>query len=55
MKKTYETPEVEVLLFDLREVEMELDGMSSGTVGTVGNASNKDAFFSVQDTFDHFL
>ncbi len=55
MKKSYETPEVEVLLFDLREVEMQLDGMSNGTVGTVGNASNNKAFFSVDTKFDDFL
>lgn len=55
MKKTYETPELEVLLFDLREVAMEnVDVLSNGTVGTVGNASNNKAFFSVDDRFDKF-
>lgn len=55
MKKAYETPELEVLLFDLREVAMAIDALSNGQTGTVGNASNKGVFFSVDPNFDNFI
>lgn len=55
MKKAYETPELEVLLFDLREIAMEIDALSNGTPGTTGTATNKGVFFSVDPNFDNFI
>ena len=52
MKKTYEIPELEVLLFDLREVAMKIDALSAGTTDTIGVARNKGVFFSVDSKFD---